>query len=184
MAATPELAREFSPYGGIAYGEQSLGSLVREGRMWLERAPPRGSYPQQWTRDGPSEMRVEWRALWTSTCETLADQLQALQNENLTCSSILGYLFSRIGVECGTFIRELHKLDVSWGTYQDAMCRRDFDEWHCNAHANNMVLLPETIGQEKGSFLCYLDLDMAFSHKHYIDTWAAEGTPTSERTLS
>ena len=22
------------------------------------------------------------------------------------------------------------------------MCRRDLGEWHCNAHANNMVLIP------------------------------------------
>lgn len=37
----------------------------------------------------------------------------------------------------------LHQEHISWGTFQDAMCRRDLDEWHCNAHANNLVLLPE-----------------------------------------
>lgn len=38
----------------------------------------------------------------------------------------------------------LHDKRVSWGTYQDALCRSDLDEWHCNAHSNNLVLLPPT----------------------------------------
>ena len=72
----------------------------------------------------------------------------------------LGYLFGRLGRDCGRFLRELHAMRISWGTYQDDMCRRDFDEWHCNAHANNMVLLPEADGTHLRSFLAYLDLDM------------------------
>jgi hypothetical protein len=85
--------------------------------------------------------------------------------------SVLGYLFSRLGFECGRFLRELHALRISWGTYQDGMCRRKFDEWHCNAHANNMVLLSEADGMASQSFLACLDLDMAFDDASFIDTW-------------
>jgi len=53
------------------------------------------------------------------------------------------------------------------------MCRRDFDEWHCNAHANNLVLLPQDEGMEQQSFLSYLDLDMAFDDKTFVDPWDA-----------
>jgi hypothetical protein len=54
--------------------------------------------------------------------------------------SVLVYLFSRFGFECGRFARLLHKkAHMSWGTYQDALCSAD--AWHCNAHANNLVIM-------------------------------------------
>jgi len=55
------------------------------------------------------------------------------------------------------------------------MCRRDFDEWHCNAHANNMALLSPEEGQRLQCFLGYLDLDMAFDETSFVDLWAPEG---------
>ena len=39
-------------------------------------------------------------------------------------------------------MRSMHDSRVSWGTYQDALCV-DPSQWHCNAHANNVVVLPE-----------------------------------------
>jgi hypothetical protein len=68
---------------------------------------------------------------------------------------------------------------VSWGTYADAMCFEG--QLHCNAHANNMVVLaptPAAAAAAAGTdadgvselFLSFLDLDMAFGSEDYLDT--------------
>lgn len=82
---------------------------------------------------------------------------------------ILAYLYAQIGAECGRFLRALHNERISWSTYQDEMCRRDLDEWHCNAHSNNMVVLQETEARRHGCLLGYLDLDMAFDQATFVD---------------
>ena len=78
---------------------------------------------------------------------------------------------------------------VSWGTYADAMCFEG--QLHCNAHANNMVVLaprgqkPTTGTASSHStgacqhpvddfFLSFLDLDMAFGNDDYLDTYVSE----------
>ena len=174
-------------------------------------------YPQQWTMLGPRSMGDDWNPLWDETAAQLAPSLEALQRKGeerkserqrsgggaggakrdgvggdsrgYCCngSSVLGYLFASLGRDCGRFLRGLHALRVSWGTYQDAMCRRDLDEWHCNAHANNMVLLNEADGMACESPLAYLDLDMAFDEATFVDTnttpaaaGAAEGGGAAE----
>ena len=55
---------------------------------------------------------------------------------------VLGYLFSRLGSDCGRIMKGMHDARVSWGTYQDEICI-DASQWHCNAHANNVVILAE-----------------------------------------
>jgi hypothetical protein len=54
------------------------------------------------------------------------------------------------------------------------MCRTDLDEWHCNAHSNNLVVLSEGLfapdNVRSQSLLSYLDLDMAFTEDSYIDS--------------
>ena len=159
-----------------------------------ERAPACGDYPQQWTKDGPRPMADNWKALWDATAASLAATLEIIKGrrtdgeenskaQGSTCKTVLGYLFWHLGRDCGRFLRELHELRISWGTYQDEMCRRDYDEWHCNAHANNVVLLTEEDGTRLQSFLSYLDLDMAFDEKTFVDTWAS-GYDTSNRSES
>jgi hypothetical protein len=149
----------------------------------------------------------------------------------------------------------MHQQRVSWGTYQDSMCRREWDEWHCNvrpegprggvqtvalwawhggagcgfvppcarllchhipscrspvhplpplafpnhqkvrwlhapclplarrrhrralrllvqAHSNNVVVV--AAGASATSFLCFLDLDMAFDDATFVDIWAPD----------
>jgi hypothetical protein len=39
-------------------------------------------------------------------------------------------------------MKGMHDARVSWGTYQDEICI-DASQWHCNAHANNVVILAE-----------------------------------------
>ena len=80
---------------------------------------------------------------------------------------------------------------VSWGTYADAMCFEG--QLHCNAHANNMVVLApndpapkpavseddaEASGDDGAAnagvghhFLSFLDLDMAFGADDYLDAY-------------
>ena len=44
---------------------------------------------------------------------------------------------------------------------------------HCNAHSNNMVLVPEpepSIAAAEHNFLAFLDLDMAFDRQSFVDT--------------
>jgi len=138
-------------------------SLANGARFRLpQRAPTPGEYPRQWTVEASKEMGPEWRHLWDQTRGELEKELLSLEG-----SSVLGYLFSRIGHDCGVFLRALHKMNISWGTYQDEMC---FDgQWHCNAHANNMVVLAE--GSHPSMLLGYLDLDMAFDSETFVDTW-------------
>merc|ERR1712098_572238 len=82
--------------------------------------------------------------------------------------SVLAYLFSRLGFECGRFARELHKTSkISWGTYADSLCHEG--QLHCNAHANNIAIVPP--GESTDAYLSYLDLDMAFDRETFVDTW-------------
>lgn len=52
------------------------------------------------------------------------------------------------------------------------MCNRALDEWHCNAHANNLVVIdPSTCASDDDSlrFLSFLDLDMAFRRDTFVN---------------
>jgi hypothetical protein len=148
------------------------------------------SPPSQWTPQGPRPMDARWASTWTALTAEYARALQCIaarsQQTNsvlfpVHCggassdssasrpglSSVLVYLFSRCGFDAGRVLRGMHSRRVSWGTYQDEMCRVDLDEWHCNAHSNNLVVLPE--GEGRQSLLCFLDLDMAFSESGLVD---------------
>lgn len=52
--------------------------------------------------------------------------------------SILGCLFWRLGVEAGYWLRTVHSAGIVWGYFFD------HDEFipHCNAHPNNLIVLP------------------------------------------
>lgn len=134
------------------------------------KAPAPGQYPVQWMRgDQPNkDMDPRWHALWDQTVVDLAAYLNSQKRGDAT--SVLGYLFSRIGNDCGRFLAALHRMRISWGTYQDEMC---YDgQWHCNAHANNMVLLEE--GSSPTMMFGYLDLDMAFDDSTFVHTATGE----------
>lgn len=129
----------------------------------------KNDYPAQWTRDGSKPMGKRWRRKWNELVCEYNSLLPLAQGR-----SVLGYLYSRLGSDCGRIIREMHDLNVSWGTYQDEICISD-DQWHCNAHANNIIVLSEThaIGD---MLLGYLDLDMAFDDKTYVSLYG-RGSP-------
>jgi len=127
-----------------------------------------GTYPQQWTADGPTEMAARWRPLWDACVTEYNDALEVVGDR-----SVLGYLFSRLGRDCGRVLKGLHSARISWGTYQDELCI-DPSQWHCNAHANNVVVLPPDSGSD--SYLAYLDLDMAFDDKTFVSLYG-KGSP-------
>ena len=90
--------------------------------------------PQQWANAGPMDMQDRWFRVWDATCQRLAAFLQE-QDEGVVegrdaergyggGSSVLGYLFSRLGYECGRFLGALHRQRISWGTYQVCWRRR------------------------------------------------------------
>ena len=115
--------------------EQVTNSGVSD--MYVHR---RVCFPQRVT---PFCMLPEWAGLWARCCAQLADAAAKLPPGR----NLLAYLYSRIGVDAGTCIRGLHNAGICWGTYQD------FLGSHCNAHANNLLLLPPTAipGDEPGS---------------------------------
>ena len=130
-----------------------------------ECSPDSTVFPQQWTAKGSRDMADEWKEEWSRTCEMLKSELKDIGGQK----SVLAYLFSRCGYDAGRIMKGMHKMRISWGTYQDQMCIKDLDEWHCNAHANNLVVIKENSIPECQSFLSYLDLDMAFSEKSFVD---------------
>jgi len=142
-----------------------------------EKAPNPDAYPEQWTNEGPVPMSDKWKVEWASTCRQLQSHLDRIRSGRGNVSTVLAYLYSRIGFDAGRVLRGMHSIGYSWGTYQDAMCRKEFDEWHCNAHANNFVIIPDTHfpadHPSKQSILSFLDLDMAFSRDTFI---SEEGT--------
>ncbi len=71
---------------------------------------------------------------------------------------LLTKLFWQLGFECGRVLRILHQAGISWGTYDDLLGT------HCNAHANNLVVLPLN---DAAHLLAPLDFDMAFTHETY-----------------
>jgi hypothetical protein len=75
--------------------------------------------------------------------------------------TLLGYIFWRFGWEVGAIMRLMHDEQISWGTYEDAI------GLHCNAHCNNLVLVPESLSEPGAPFLAPLDLDMAFEKKSF-----------------
>lgn len=141
--------------------------------------------PEQWTGDGPRPMADDWIPLW----KQYASEYNALLESCPNSSKVLGYLFSRFGNDSGRILRAMHDVRISWGTYQDALC---YDgQWHCNAHANNVTILDETVppSAENPMFLGYLDLDMAFDDQTFVSIYGKGapkgtiGTPTDEHDV-
>jgi len=161
----------------------SLANMTAAERALPEVAPSANEFPQQWTCDGPVPMSPRWRATWAATVDELRLALDAVRqssppssipksNQGPT-STALAYLFSRAGYDAGRIMGGMHGERVSWGTYQDSLCNKGLDEWHCNAHANNLVVIgegsiaPGEPGHE--SLLAFLDLDMSFDADTYMD---------------
>jgi len=136
------------PEGGPAQLVDLAGMMDEEGAA-CESEPS--------SKDFPADADERWRPLWNANATALAAYFSGK-----SAVPLLGYLCWRVGWECGTIVAALHKAKLSWGTYRDLMGN------HCNAHTNNLVLMPEATKGANGAFLAPLDLDMAFSKAAFI----------------
>lgn len=76
-------------------------------------------------------------------------------------------LFARIGWEVGEIMRYFYVNRLNWGYYSD-----HDTSFHCNAHPNNFVILPE--GSDR--LIAPLDFDMAFFEEEFININEEEAT--------
>lgn len=159
----------------IPRDKSSLANMANDNRAIPLKLP--SSYPPQWTREGPREMSPDWRMIWDNVVLKLQHILKSTGQQDDThhnptndhhLSLLLNYLFSRCGFDCGSILSKMHSNRISWGTYQDSMCRIDFDEWHCNAHVNNLVVIPPHLSHSTHSILSFLDVDMAYGEEEMI----------------
>jgi hypothetical protein len=68
-------------------------------------------------------------------------------------------IYVRIGYEVSRIKRCLQDAHINWGSYIDRGC-----DYHCNAHANNLVVLP----QGNDFLLSPLDFDLAFTKEKMV----------------
>ena len=154
---------------GDFVAHSSSGAAANKVIAEAETAPRGDDFPRQFTNSGARDMDARWQEVWADNCSQLEN---ALTRGPRGSSSLLVYLFSRLGFDAGRCTRGLHQQRLSWGTYQDAICTHAA-QWHCNAHSNNLVLNSEGLipaGQPGAdSLLSLLDLDMAFDERSYVD---------------
>ena len=102
----------------------------------------------------PEEMAdKQWEPLWTH----FADNFARTCKDSGTTTVPIAYIYDRLGAEAGAFLRVFHNNKISWGTYRDDLAA------HCNAHGNNLVVLPPApCGKDNVWWTAPLDFDMAF----------------------
>ena len=152
-------------YPDLPRDESCFTTLL--GYPLLDKAPDPASPPPQLSggrgrAEGYNEMTTKWQQLWQEQCS----ELNAALKDGKRQMSVIAYLYSRVGFECGRFMRALHDMHISWGSGKDHYC--DPNERHCNAHFNNMTIAPEGTGP---NLLDYLDLDMAHEEHTFIKDW-------------
>ena len=89
----------------------------------------------------------------------ILDKLIEKQNNGKKFFETLLNIYTRIGYEVGKIKKCLQENHINWGSYID----RGFD-YHCNAHSNNLVILP----QGNNSLLAPLDFDLAFTKEKMV----------------
>ncbi len=72
-------------------------------------------------------------------------------------------IYARIGFEVGKILRLFYDNDFNWGYYYD----HDINNFHCNVHPNNFVILPEKLNCDQ--LIAPLDYDMAFSRDEFLN---------------
>lgn len=126
----------------------------------------------------PSSLSA-WSDVWSAAASTLNRYIQQQQQQDQkkakeetegeegkstlsNDANLLAYTVWRLGRDAGAILRLIHAANLSWGTYQDAI------GGHCNAHANNFVILPPSEQKATGHLLAPLDFDMAFDRDSFL----------------
>ena len=93
--------------------------------------------------------------------------------------SLLAKLFGRLAWEAGRCIAIVHRCGFDWGTYQDHFAGGML----CNAHADNIALVPEhmmDLGDGRYQLLFPTDFDMSFRKEQAVDVWHDVPSPDPE----
>lgn len=91
--------------------------------------------------------------------KSIIDNLKIGQKSGKNFFQTLLNIYIRIGFEVGKIKRNIQDAQINWGSYIDRGC-----SYHCNAHSNNLVVLPQ--GNE--SLLSPLDFDLAYGKDNMI----------------
>jgi len=91
--------------------------------------------------------------------KNIIENMKKEQTKGKKFFSTLLNIYIRIGYEVGKIKRLMQDANINWGSYIDRG-----SSYHCNAHSNNLVVLP----QGNDSLLSPLDLDLAFSKEKMI----------------
>ena len=91
--------------------------------------------------------------------KNIIDKMKNGQKNGKKFFETLLNIYVRIGYEVGKIKRCFQDANINWGSYIDRGCN-----YHCNAHSNNLVVLPQ--GNE--TLLSPLDLDLAFGKDKMI----------------
>eukprot|EP00455_Lapot_gusevi_P023869 TRINITY_DN2478_c0_g1_i1.p1 TRINITY_DN2478_c0_g1~~TRINITY_DN2478_c0_g1_i1.p1 ORF type:complete len:528 (-),score=190.56 TRINITY_DN2478_c0_g1_i1:96-1592(-) len=123
--------------------------------------------PEQAPSGVPHGVEPRWHSLWQQNTAILQQYYSRSheseeKKDGARSNSLLPYIFYRMGYDCGRVLSLLQQHDCSWGTYVDEMGT------HCNAHANNLVLLNPQTAQTSRHFLAPLDFDMAFVRDTFL----------------
>eukprot|EP00753_Platysulcus_tardus_P006318 PLAT1408.2.p1 GENE.PLAT1408.2~~PLAT1408.2.p1 ORF type:complete len:464 (+),score=217.45 PLAT1408.2:367-1758(+) len=121
------------------------------------------------------------RATWRKSVAELA----ALGDSAAAVAlQLLPELYWRLGHECGAVLRLLRDADINWGYFID---HNPFEP-HCNAHPNNLVVLPPAPGRTQ--LLAPVDFDMAFPRAAFaaedaslFDAWQHSSRAELQRAL-
>eukprot|EP01130_Rhizamoeba_saxonica_P018871 TRINITY_DN959_c0_g1_i2.p1 TRINITY_DN959_c0_g1~~TRINITY_DN959_c0_g1_i2.p1 ORF type:complete len:398 (-),score=117.31 TRINITY_DN959_c0_g1_i2:67-1260(-) len=102
----------------------------------------------------------EWSDIWDESIMIL-EHFYMNEKKKHPVGSLLAHLYWRLGREIGTIVRIMSEANISWGTYVDPLGT------HCNAHINNLVILPQ--GEPGSKLLSLLDFDMAFTKTSFTE---------------
>ena len=91
--------------------------------------------------------------------KNIIDKMKNDQKNGKKFFETLLNIYIRIGYEVGKIKRCFQDANINWGSYVDRGA-----SYHCNAHSNNLVVLPQ--GNE--TLLSPLDLDLAFGKDKMI----------------
>jgi hypothetical protein len=78
--------------------------------------------------------------------------------------------------EIGRCFAAIHRAGFLWGTF----CDHTQDRLHCNAHMDNFVVAPRSIGlksEKEYQLLAPLDFDMAFAKEQAVSIWSEPAVP-------
>lgn len=119
----------------------------------------------EWLLGGDNDFKYK-QSLWNYQCEAYNDIISKCDKQDI--NRLIIDIYYRLGFESGFIQKLLHNDNISWGTYNDSLGT------HCNAHANNYVILPYNEFIKYNFCLAPLDFDMAFYENEYIQDMEQE----------